>query len=93
MDKKFIDADLATRKILSLGTADGAYSIGLRQGYDNAIRAINECPDADVQEVRHGKWEKEVFHGEEISLCSECRNAAVETDFCPNCGAKMKDGE
>ena len=58
-------------------------------------------PAADVQPVKHGRWENGVtFH----KVCSECNCIIVDPAFdevffgcgrlnyCPNCGAKM-DGE
>ena len=91
MDKKFIDADTLAQVIM--------------QRVNNpAIRnwlfaIINEIPAADVQEVRHGKWEQREYG---IYKCSECDlnfdyDAIEYTQpfkFCPNCGAKMnEDGE
>ena len=53
-------------------------------------------PAADVAPVRHGHWINENFY----THCSACGKMAiydkygqeVESDYCPNCGAKM-DGE
>ena len=54
--------------------------------------ALQMTPTADVQEVRHGKWEKckECCCEYRCSVCEYelCRT----TNYCPNCGAKM-DGE
>ena len=57
---------------------------------------IMKQPAADVAPVRHGRWVNESFY----THCSVCGNMAiydkygqdVESDYCPNCGAKM-DGE
>ena len=65
-------------------------------------------PAADVVEVRHGKWIKgrkeKLYYNDDMSgfydfpvTCSVCKfditdEGFYETDFCPNCGAKM-DGE
>lgn len=62
------------------------------QGYSSAIDDIIAEPTAEVQEVRHGKWEKRK------ECCCEYRCSVCEyelcrtTNYCPNCGAKM-DGE
>ncbi len=59
-----------------------------------ACEQIKEVPAAEVQEVRHGKWEQE----NEIFKCSECAYAFENEgyqhffNYCPNCGARM-DGE
>ena len=63
---------------------------------------IDECiknaPIADVQEVRHGKWEKQQ-NGKE--KCSDCGCGVVfqtvygrweYENYCPHCGAKMDKG-
>jgi hypothetical protein len=57
------------------------------------------APTADVVEVRHGYWVRD-SHREEAycSLCNgitpvDCeKELFYESDYCPNCGAKM-DGE
>ena len=50
-------------------------------------------PTADVQEVRHGTWEKckECCCEYRCSVCEYelCRT----TNYCPNCGAKMDGNE
>ena len=54
-------------------------------------------PAADVAPVRHGCWINENFY----THCSACGKMAiydkygqeVESDFCPNCGAKMDGGD
>ena len=58
---------------------------------------ILRIPAADVQPVVHGEWKPIVYHdnfqkcGYWCSICGEEWNG-IETDYCPNCGAKM-DGE
>ena len=53
---------------------------------------VKDIPTADVQEVRHGKWEKSLFAQDffRCSLCSAVWNRKFE--YCPHCGAKM-DGK
>lgn len=73
---------------------------GIRtESYDVAIDCMTECIEkkaADVQRVKHGKWN----HGK----CTNCQKSLedlLEGDFyydcdelhyCPNCGARM-DGD
>ena len=52
---------------------------------------IMRIPLADVQEVRHGRWE---LIGKNVSKCTVCglaRNIKTQFgwNFCPVCGAKM----
>ena len=56
---------------------------------------INRIPTADVAEVRHGKWKKELIGSNGVaevkSVCSLCgkTNKRYMPPFCPHCGAKM----
>ena len=70
----------------------------LHPGIVNALQSlIIEIPAADVQPVRHGRWENsKASFGE---MCSECKfivwwddDGPHKFNYCPNCGAKM-DGE
>ena len=59
------------------------------------LKTREEKTKADVVEVKHGHW---ISLEAEIGLfsCSECEHKILreETNFCPNCGAKMyKDGD
>ena len=55
------------------------------------IKDVDTIPAADVAPVRHGRW---LHRKNGIAYCSECEIDTVEdeTNYCPNCGAKM-DGE
>lgn len=57
--------------------------------------AIQDAPAADVQEVRHGKWEyRQAYKGANFGFytCSVCGVAkwTADTKYCANCGATMK---
>lgn len=59
---------------------------------------IMRFPTADVQEVRHGHWIREVKEIEDTvyfkAFCSVCnRRVIVKYNFCPHCGAKMDEEE
>lgn len=58
-------------------------------GYSMAFDMIDEMPRADVQKVKHGKWE--TSKGEKYSSRCSCCNCYSTDDYkyCPNCGAKM----
>ena len=52
----------------------------------------DEIPAADVEPVRHGHWIDNKHT--DTAICSECKRVFTdETNYCPNCGAKMDGGE
>ena len=56
----------------------------------NENRAINIS--VDVKSVRHGRWEMLPYTELYKNKCSYCGNGSdLETDYCPNCGAKMDE--
>lgn len=63
--------------------------------YSRAVERVIELePAADVAPVRRGHWIKRGYAcGEAEFECSHCHEIewrANETDYCPNCGAKME---
>ncbi len=95
MPKKFIDAEKCIEEFMT-----AVYDI-LSDDEDNLranqiIDTFDDLPAADVQEVKHGKWQ---FAGDGIIECSICEEtytvtALLPRNFCPNCGARMDgDGE
>ena len=56
--------------------------------------ALNKIPAADVAPVRHGRW---VDTDSEFAQCSLCKYPVYvgwnQTNYCPNCGAKMDGGD
>ena len=77
-------------------------------GADRSIDLIEELPSADVQPVRHGKWEEENSRPSSWAFyCSECKRTAYDPQphrmkgfvkrcryaYCPNCGARMDGGQ
>lgn len=59
-------------------------------------RRVGEPPAADVQEVKHGKWQNKYRSGTTVkegvvSSCCDMWNNR-KSQFCPCCGARM-DGE
>ena len=92
---KYIDADKAIK--------DYAH-YGIEHSYDATdLEAIlNECPTADVAEVRHGRWIEQEADMDTIYECSVCGEPFVTIEgtpadnlwnYCPNCGASMRGEE
>lgn len=66
---------------------------------DVILLNIDDMPTEDVQEVRHGRWQKD---GQHTFICSVCGCEAYGDAFgeqklstyCPNCGSRMDvDGD
>lgn len=60
---------------------------------------IADFISTDVEPVRHGRWEwlgpNELVRGCMCGTCSACKVRSkyiVNTDICPNCGARMNGG-
>lgn len=56
-----------------------------RDSMGECVETVPLCglPTADVQEVRHGRWEL-------YDICSVCgAQAEQQTNYCPNCGSRM----
>ena len=56
-----------------------------------ALEVINDFPAAEVAEVRHGRW---ISTGVISCKCSDCgklqlKSHADDSNYCPNCGARM----
>lgn len=59
---------------------------------------VYSVPSADVAPVWHGKWIHPTEYGLNLPehYCSECGTweySDTESKYCPNCGAKMDEGE
>lgn len=57
-------------------------------------REIETLPTADVAPVVHGRW---IATHDEFCSCSLCKYPVYvawgQTNYCPNCGAKMDEKE
>ena len=61
-------------------------------------KMIDNAPTVDTVEVVHGRWE---WITEDIYGCTNCGETShvkevmgqPAWDYCPNCGARMKDGD
>lgn len=63
-----------------------------------AIEEIRAIPAADVRPVARGKWTEEMVSGgfaesweSTCSICGKSYRDIGKTNFCPNCGADMKE--
>ena len=88
---RYIDVDALLLKI----DCHGTNKFGM---LDEDIRDfVRKIPVADVVEVKHGEWFKHYKSGTTVSVgfvssCCDMWNDR-KTPYCPNCGAKMDEGE
>lgn len=85
MAKEYIEREAARKYILE------EYPLLQR---DRLMRTIDDIPAADVRPVTRGEW---IDHQEGrwiYAKCSECGTVHdVKSNFCPNCGADMREQE
>lgn len=93
---RLIDADELKESLKNLEAKgyNRKYVQGLQDAIDGYFpQIIDDAPTADVQPVKHGKWE--ICSDGYYPYCSNCKNepqGREMTLFCPNCGARM-DGD
>ena len=64
--------------------------------WNQAVQIVEDFPAADVREVKRGKWiiskSPSVYHSDRFT-CPYCDYDVdcVPTNFCPNCGADMRE--
>lgn len=78
----YIERESAINSLLNHSPEQVGYS------REDAADCIRYMDTADVAPVRHGKW---LHRKNGVAYCSECEVDTVEdeTNYCPNCGAKM----
>lgn len=83
-DAPTVDAVPATIE----GTLGYLHKVGWMQEHD---RIMTE----DAAPVRHGRWDETVTDGFLFVSCSACgfKTGRIDYNYCPNCGAKMDEGE
>lgn len=62
-------------------------------GIETVLEYAENLPATDVAPVRHGQW---IASHDEFCACSICKYPVYvgwnQTNYCPNCGAKMDGG-
>ena len=79
---EYIEREPAIKSLLN----DSPEQVGYSR--EDAADCIRYMDAADVSPVRHGRW---LHRKNGVAYCSECEVDTVEdeTNYCPNCGAKM----
>ena len=72
----------------------------IKQKQEQTIADCFSLPTIDVMPVTHGHWNyKCPVNGQSYRYCSKCLeiiydcNPPVSKNYCPNCGARMDEGE
>ena len=95
--KEYIERE-AVLKVLR-GDAVAKYPSTFYMGLFAAAEEASKIPAADVRYVIHSKWEItdiDHAHGHRCYHCPECGEDEWRyepTNFCPNCGADMREGD
>lgn len=85
--------DLISRQaaIDAIKRYESADNYDLNNGLILAMNAVEDAPTIDP--VKHGTW-IEYPIADEMNKCSECGVLRFgESNYCPNCGAKMEGSE
>ena len=100
MAKKYIDAESFRRKMFEKtflqDSDEQRWDSGCWIRYALFERCLESETSADVHENVYGNWIPETNHGLGVQTirCSRCYHCAVSTspsNFCPNCGANMRE--
>ena len=60
--------------------------------FETLVSDLIDMKAADVATVRHGRWLCVDTDTEQFFLCNRCKKKEYwESDYCPNCGAKMDE--
>lgn len=89
----YIDLETAEYRLEKMASIEDNH--GRAKGIRSAIRALHEMiTSAELEPVRHGLWILKHIgagHMYECSCCHKqpCIYITDQTNYCPNCGAKM----
>lgn len=93
----YIDRDTVLDKLHEIGGCDAppdTWADGFDKAIDEAYRAVQSLPTADVTPVTHGEWIEDDYGYNRCSSCGwEWDEPESVTPYCPHCGAKMEEGE
>lgn len=79
-------------------TQDEEIKIRAEQAFGTFIECalrVKNAPTIEAEPVRHGRWINGVSRGMPSIYCSECgstKETICESDYCPDCGARMDGG-
>ena len=100
MAKKYIDAESFRRKMFEetflKDSDEQKWDSGCWIRYGLFERCLEKESPADVRKNERGKWILETNHGLGVNTfrcnrCYHCVVAASPSNFCPDCGADMRE--
>ena len=95
---KYIDREaliewLKRIRLIDLSDGRGLCRVIMEDDFKKAIKKMPKGIIADVASVVHGRW---IASHDEFCACSICKYPVYvawnQTNYCPNCGAKMDLG-
>lgn len=99
---RLIDADALTERLNEYANDDWNVSLGgvFTDAVDTCLDFVENAPTIEVVPVVHAEWKLKQGDEGVHWYCSKCREEALfdifnyqeKSNFCPNCGAKMKGG-
>ena len=96
---RLIDADALTERLNEYANDDWNVSLGgvFTDAVDTCLDFVENAPTIEAVPVVHGKWisHKRMARSPLVMnyACSVCGKDGNQTNFCPNCGAKMDGGK
>lgn len=82
-----------TKNLLSDNSQEISYLLAAK-----VLLKVSDAPAADVAPVVHSYWEHKITDGgENIGICHNCKYPVSwvweQSNYCPNCGARMDGAE
>ena len=98
---EYIEREAALHSLTPIVKRASERNRNIYSAVKQCVEAINWCPSADVQPVRHGRWIKK---HDDVCYWHECSECGIKppkdqwknewkSPYCHNCGAKMDGGE
>ena len=94
---EYIEREATIKLLRSLGSRDYRREKGTIQEAIKMVSFPEYTPSADVTQMVHGQWETSSDRPDSL-ICSVCKCGFDmwkhdPHNFCPNCGAKMDEGD
>lgn len=95
---RYIDEGLVNLKLKQIcDEHNTSYGVQFGGRAKDFAQLTDDIPNADVVEVKYGKWANAYSSGTHLYRCTECGEyieaiwtGGYDFKYCPNCGAKME---